>query len=235
MFETRTYDDPIVLNPAIRQRWEFLETSSAAAVLRSVCPNEWNDITQILGAFVLDPCRWLKKGGNRGDIAQEIDGMFSARGWKETRVDLVTQGVLLSKTLQIIEHLPPVKQEGYLVDNFKGRVALDVEWNAKDGNLDRDLSAYRAWHEAGVISAAVLITQDRLALKGLAERIWKDYQDTLPAEQRNSKLPIDLNTSTTTNLEKAALRVRRGVMGTCPLLIAAATQNTWNGQPYSAF
>lgn len=234
MFETRTYDDPIVLDPAIRKRWAFLETSSAAAVLRSVCPAEWADITAVLGAFALDPAHWLKKGGNRGDIAKVIDGLFAERGWRETRVDLVTQGVLLSRNLEVMERLPAVEQEGYLVDNFKGRVALDVEWNAKDGNLDRDLSAYRAWHEAGVISAAVLITQDRGRLKELAERLWAEHQATLPADQRNAKLPIDLNTSTTTNLEKAALRVRRGVMGTCPLLIVAATPETWNGQPYSA-
>ena len=233
MFETRTYEDPIVLDPKIKARWAFLETSSAAAVLRSVCPSEWKDITQVLAEFALDPRSWLKKGGNRGDIAQQIDGMFGALGWRETRVDLVTQGVLLSKSLDVIERLPAVEQEGYLVDNFKGRVALDVEWNAKDGNLDRDLSAYRAWHEAGVISAAVLITQDRLGLKTLAERLWSDHQAALPEDQKTAKLPIDLNTSTTTNLEKAALRVRRGVMGTCPLLIVAATQNTWNGKPYS--
>lgn len=159
--------------------------------------------------------------------------MFSERGWREIRVDLSTQGVLISNNGEVVDKLPPMEQEGYLVDNFKGRVALDVEWNAKDGNLDRDLSAYRAWHEAGVISAAVLITQDRLALKELAERLWDDYQAILPVDQRNPRLPIDLSTSTTTNLEKAALRVRRGVMGTCPLLVVAATQATWNGQPYS--
>lgn len=232
MFETTTYEDPFVLDPRIRARWSFLETSSAAAVLRSVCPTEWADITAVLSSFQLDPMRWLRAGGNRGDIAQEIDGMFSGLGWRETRVDLATQGILLAKNLEVIERLPPVYQEGYLVDNFKGRVALDVEWNAKDGNLDRDLSAYRAWHEAGVISAAVLITQDRVRLKQLAERLWGDYQEMLPADQRNPKLPIDLNTSTTTNLDKAALRVRRGVMGTCPLLVIAATPETWNQQPY---
>ncbi len=232
MFETRTYDDPVVLAPGVRARWAFLETSSAAAVLRSVCPEEWRDVTEVLAAFALDPALWLKKGGNRGDIARTIDDMFAQRGWRETRVDLSTQGVLISRNGVEVERLPVVEQEGYLVDNFKGRVALDVEWNAKDGNLDRDLSAYRAWHEAGVISAAVLVTQDRLSLKALAERLWADYQVTLPVKQRNSKLPIDLNTSTTTNLDKAALRVRRGVMGTCPLLIVAATQATWNGRPY---
>lgn len=234
MFETATYDDPLVLDPEIRARWAFLETSSAAAVLRSVCPTEWADIVSVLGSFSLNPSRWLVAGGNRGDIAIQIDDMFSQRGWRETRVDLSTKGILKNKQNETVEELAAVYQEGYLVDNFKGRVALDVEWNAKDGNLDRDLSAYRAWHEAGVISAAVLITQDRVKLKQLAERLWRDYQQTLPEEQRKPKLPIDLATSTTTNLEKAALRVRRGVMGTCPLLIVAAIPATWNQQPYTA-
>jgi len=234
MSETRTYNDPLVLDPKVRRRWSFLETSSAAAVLRSVCPDEWRDIVHVLSAFVLEPAHWLKAGGNRGDIAKIIDGMFAESGWREIRVDLVTQGVLMTKAGREVDRLDEVYQEGYLVDNFKGRVALDVEWNAKDGNLDRDLSAYRAWHEAGVISAAVLITQDRIALKALAEKLWIEYQETLPDSERSARLPIDLGTSTTTNLEKAALRVRRGVMGTCPLLVVAATQATWNGKPYSA-
>jgi hypothetical protein len=183
MFETSTYEDPVVLAPEIRAHWTFLETSSAAAVLRSVCPTEWADITSVLNSFRLDPSRWLRAGGNRGDVAKDIDNMFSERGWREIRVDLSTQGILINKEKKIVDRLPTVYQEGYLVDNFKGRVALDVEWNAKDGNLDRDLSAYRAWHEAGVISAAVLITQDRVRLKELAVRLWHDYQQTLPEEQ----------------------------------------------------
>lgn len=233
MFETSTYDDPLVLIPEVRTRWTFLETSSAAAVLRSVCPSEWGDIVSVLSSFHLDPVRWLHPGGNRGEIAKEIDDMFRQRGWREIRVDLSTTGILKDKSNRTVEELQSVYQEGYRVDNFKGRVALDVEWNAKDGNLDRDLSAYRAWHEAGVISAAVVITQDRIGLKELAERLWENYQKTLPVEKQKKKLPIDLNTSTTTNLEKATLRVRRGVMGTCPLLVVAASPATWNQKPYA--
>lgn len=229
MFETYTYDDPVNLPPEIRSRWEFMETSSASAVLRSVCPQEWRDIIEFLGTFALSAPTWLARGGNRGQVPQLIDSFFAARLWSEIRVDLETKGILLNAKNQIVGELPPVYQEGYLVDNFKGKVALDVEWNAKDGNLDRDLAAYRAWHEAGVISAAVLITQDRARLKALAHRIWSDAHPHLAG--RLPRLPIDLNTSTTTNFEKAALRVRRGVMGTCPLLIIAATENTWDGHP----
>lgn len=186
----------------------------------------------MLEHFQLDPDIWLRPGGNRGKVPALIDQLFSDRGWRETRIDVHYQGHLYGTNKRLVERLPPLVMEGYLVDNFKGRVVVDVEWNAKDGNLDRDLAAYRVWHEAGIISGAVLITQDRTRLRDLARKIWQEYQKTLPPELRNPKLPIDLGTSTTTNLEKAEMRLRRGVMGTCPVLIVAATEATWNGAPF---
>ena len=232
MFQTYTYDDPSVLPPKARDAWVYMETNSAAAVMKAVCPNEWADVVNVLSKYRLDPKSWLKKGGNRGDIATQIDNMFQEKGWREARLDLETIGKIFAKDLTLLEKLPPVTQEGYLVDNFKNRVVLDVEWNAKDGNLDRDLSAYRAWHEAGIISAGIIITKDRLSLLALARRLWQDHQDTLDEADRNAKLPIDLQTSTTTTFDKAEMRVRRGVMGTCPILIVGADATTWNGEPF---
>lgn len=200
--------------------------------MKAVCPNEWNDIVEVLSTYRLDPRDWLKPGGNRGDIAEQIDRLFADRGWQETRLDLETKGILYSKDGARLGELPPVHQEGYLVDNFKNRVVLDVEWNAKDGNLDRDLASYRSWFEAGVISAGVIITKDRPALLRLARTLWSSYQATLTEERRSPRLPIDLSTSTVTAFDKAAMRVRRGVMGTCPVLIVAANESTWNGQQF---
>jgi len=232
MFETFTYDKPAVLPPEARNYWEFMETNSAAAVLQAVCPEEWENIVHVLSTYRLRPEAWLKAGGNRGDIAAQIDAEFGKLGWCEARLDLETRGILYSKNEKKIGVLPVVRQEGYLVDNFKGRVVLDVEWNAKDGNLDRDLASYRSWYEAGVISAGVIITKDRLSLLFLARRLWSEYQETLSEDKRNNKLPIDLTTSTTTTFDKAQMRVRRGVMGTCPVLIVAASERTWDGEPY---
>lgn len=233
MFETYTYDLPSVLAPVARSHWDFMESNSAAAVMQAVCPEEWADIVDVLSTYRLDPNSWLKPGGNRGDIAEQIDDEFAKRGWQETRLDLETKGILYLKSGKKLGELPAVYQEGYLVDNFKNRIVLDVEWNAKDGNLDRDLASYRSWFEAGVISAGVIITKDRLALLALARRLWAEYQATLEEGQRNPRLPIDLTTSTVTAFDKAKLRVRRGVMGSCPVLIVAATEATWNGQPYT--
>lgn len=233
MYETYTYDDSAILPPNARNHWAFMETNSAAAVMKAVCPSEWADIVAVLANYRLDPRYWLKRGGNRGDIAAQIDEMFSSKGWQETRLDLETRGILFDRDDKLIGELPVIRQSGYLVDNFKNRIVLDVEWNAKDGNLDRDLAAYRSWFDAGLISAGVIITKDRLSLLVLARRLWDDYQQTLPPEQRNPKLPIDLNTSTVTAFDKAQMRVRRGVMGSCPVLIVAANETTWNGQPYT--
>jgi len=41
----------------------------------------------------------------------------------------------------------------------KKRVAFDVEWNSKDQTFDRDLYAFRAFHECDLIDAAVLLTR----------------------------------------------------------------------------
>ena len=232
MYETFTYNDPTVLSKVARDHWEYMETNSAAAVLKAVCPSEWKDITQVLSTYRLSAESWLKAGGNRGDISEQIDSIFAAKGWKEARLDLETKAILFNRNGEIVGNLPPVRQEGYLVDNVKGRVCLDVEWNAKDGNLDRDLASYRSWHEAGVISAGVIITKDRQRLLTLARDIWAKYQLTVPEDDRNPKLPIDLTTSTVTAFDKAQMRVRRGVMGTCPVLIVAASERTWDGQPY---
>lgn len=232
MYQTFTYDDPDVLPTSARDYWEFMETNSAAAVLKAVCPSEWSDIVNVLSTYRLNAQYWLKPGGNRGDIAEQIDRQFSVLGWREARLDLETKGILLNKNDLEIGTLPPIRQEGYLVDNYKGRVVLDVEWNAKDGNLDRDLASYRSWYEAGIISAGVIITKDRPRLLSLARTIWSEYQATLPIESQTTKLPIDLTTSTVTAFDKAQMRVRRGVMGTCPVLIVAASERTWDQLPY---
>lgn len=232
MYTTNTYDDSNVLPSEVRVRYSFLETGSACAIMRAVAPEEWADIVNVLRSYELNPQSWMKAGGNRGDVAKEIDGLFTDHGWAERRLDIETYGYLVDRKGERVYEFEPLLQEGYLVDNFKSRVAVDVEWNAKDGNLDRDMTAYRTWHEAGVLTAAVIITKDQASLKSLLGRLWEEWNSQFPEEEQAVKEPIDMRTSTTTNFEKAALRVKRGVMGTCPLLVVGLSEATWNGQPY---
>lgn len=49
--------------------------------------------------------------------------------------------------------------DGHKADYVKKRVAFDLEWNSKDQTFDRDLYAFRAFHECDLIDAAVLLTR----------------------------------------------------------------------------
>jgi Restriction endonuclease BglII len=61
--------------------------------------------------------------------------------------------------------------EGYSVDNFIDRVALGVEWNAKDGNPDRDLETYQSLYDAGLIDGGVMINRTVDDLPRLGTRL----------------------------------------------------------------
>ena len=238
---TTSYDDPAVLAEAVRDRFVWLETGNAAAILRATSTDEWDDLVQVLSGFQLKPDSWLVAGGNKGDIAADLDSRFRALGWKETRIDTEVRGLFFTDFVKkgnayvpsTTEEVPSVYSEGYRVDNHKGRMIVDIEWNAKDGNLDRDLGAYRSWYEYGLINGAVIITKDRLPLLKLARKIWTAYQGSLPVEHRTKGLPIDLSTSTTTSFDKAAIRVKRQGAGTCPVLIVGVTDATWDGSPFT--
>jgi hypothetical protein len=85
---------------------------------------------------------------------------------------------------------------------------LDVEWNAKDGNLDRDVAAYRSLHDLAIIDVAVMVTRTRDDLRELGARLGR---------------PGFLSTTTTTNLAKLQHRLARGDAGGCPVLAVAIT------------
>jgi hypothetical protein len=241
MQETHSYDDPAVVPSLIRAKYVWLETSYAATVLRATSPAEFSDLMRVLDDFVLTPDTWLVPGGNKGDIAQMLDDRFRALGWRETRIDTEVRGIFatnfISKGGKLVAQesstVSSVYSEGYKVDNHKGRMIVDIEWNAKDGNLDRDLGAYRSWFEYGLINGAVIITKDRIPLLNLARKIWREYQRSLAVATPVTTLPVDLHSSTTTSFDKAEIRVKRQAAGTCPVLIIGVTAATWDGTSYS--
>lgn len=243
MYITNSYDDPSVVPDFIRERYEWLEIGNASSILKAVAPVEFEDLLDVLHDFKLTPNEWLVKGGNKGDIAANLDGRFRKLGWKETRIDTEIRGYFFTDFQQVgrdylpqwKEEVPSVYSEGFRVDNHKGRMIVDIEWNAKDGNLDRDLAAYRSWYEHGLIDGAVIITKDRLPLLKLARHVWGEYQATLPAHKRKKGLPIDLSTSTVTSYDKAEIRVKRGEAGNCPVIIIAVTDRTWDGTRFDAY
>ena len=215
---TESYKEHLDLE--LLEKYEFCEVRNATAILASTNPREWEDVKSVLKALFLSDDDILDHGGNKSDLASRVDEAFRTHGWREGRVDtLIKLAVKISPYKKAGENEPKVREtvvenEGYKVDNLKGRVALDVEWNAKDGNLDRDLGAYRALYDSALIDAAVLITRTQNDLRELALRL--------------STASTKFATTTTTNLEKLRPRLTRGDGGGCPVLAVAITSKCYS-------
>ncbi|WP_328303676.1 BglII/BstYI family type II restriction endonuclease [Actinomycetospora sp. NBC_00405] len=225
------------LPAAVAERYELRETRNAAAVLTATCPNEVTELCAVLTGFTLTTADLVEAGGNESRLAARLNTAFRERGWREGRVDtVVTSRLQVQPWHPAGEHGVTVREsevfnEGYKVDNVKGRVALDVEWNAKDGNLDRDIGAYRALYDAGLIDGAVLLTRTHDDLRELARELAR------AAGRSDDEVRSRLSTSTTTHLGKLESRMTRGDAGGCPLLAVAISRRCWDpaaGEPARA-
>lgn len=216
-----------VLPPHIRGRYEFIETRNAAAILAATNPQRFDELLAALHEFQLRTEDLVQPGGQETELAARLNTAFRNKGWREARVD-----TRIRLELRKMPHKPAgeshptledteVFNEGYKVDNFVDRLALDVEWNAKDGNLDRDLSAYRALYDAALIDVAVIITRTQTDLRTLGYRLG------IEAGMDDERARRILATTTTTNTEKLRPRMQRGDSGGCPLLAVAICARTW--------
>lgn len=208
-----------VIASKVLERYEWAETRNAAAVLVASNPEQFVQFIEVLEEFTLDLDRdIIAAGGNESRGTILLNKGFKDRGWREGDYNQT-----LTSRLRLLPYSPagethPHEEEttvfspSYLIDNIRGRVALDVEWHAKDGNLDRDFAAYRALYDAGIIDAAIMITTKREDMRKLA----------LELDSKSTKWM----TSTTTNLTKAIPKITRGDCGGCPILIAAVCGRT---------
>ncbi|RAN78004.1 hypothetical protein B5P43_18405 [Bacillus sp. SRB_336] len=220
-----THSYKTIFSPDVLEKYTFLETRNAAAVFKASNPDHFDDLIKVLSDFHLYDADLLIPGGNRGQIPTRLDHAFEDEGWRAVRITTESALVgkmkasLSAKTYDIDFLNSRVTNPGFEVDNMKGRVAIDVEWNAKDGNLDRDLAAYRSLYDMGLIDVAAMITRDHEGIRKLAG---EDLNST-DAYRR-------LGTTTTTNMTKLEDRMTRGDGGGCPFLGIGITRTTWAGR-----
>ena len=211
-----------------QERYEFYETRNAAGIIATTNPLRFNQLIEVLNGFSLLTPDLVESGGNESKLAARLNTAFREQGWREARVDQIIRLSLQKQPYRPVGETKPVVVDtettstGYKVDNFVDRVALDVEWNAKDGNLDRDLGAYRSLYDAGLIDGAVIITRTVDDLRRLGARLGE--RAGMPPE----KAKLILATSTTTNTTKLVPKLTRGDSGGCPILVVAICERTWD-------
>lgn len=215
-----------VLPDDILNRYRLAETRNAAKILHATNPAAFQQVIEVLSGFSLTPADLVTPGGQESDLAARLNGSFRSKGWREARVDtLIRLSLNLSpwsdeKAADLPPSITETINQGYKVDNFRDRAALDVEWNAKDGNLDRDISAYRALYDAALIDCGILISRT-LDLRDLARKVALARGMELAAARRI------LGTTTTTNDRKLIPRLTRGDAGGCPVLAVFISADTF--------
>ena len=132
----------------LREVYHVREWRNAAGILATACPDEWKDIIEVLRAFRLLRSEILTAGGGLSPISQQVNVAFDQRGWKEKKFSTLIK-------VDDVEYASPT----HAVDCFKGRVALELEWNNKDPFFDRDLNNFRLLFDLRAIEVGVILTR----------------------------------------------------------------------------
>jgi hypothetical protein len=177
--------------------YEFHEWRNAVAVLSAAFPAEWSDILQVLDDFRIlrtDIGELGVKGGGKSKVAIRIDRMFRTLDWKPQEFDT-------SIVVRTAETTQKIESPTHEVDCFKGKVALEVEWNNKTEFYDRDLNNFRLLFELRVADAGVIITR------------CDELQQIFDSLGKGGSYG-----STTTVLSKLRRKLDGGAGGGCPVL-----------------
>lgn len=132
----------------LRDLYHVKEWRNAAGVLTTACPKEWEEIVTILRKFRLLRSEVQAAGKNRSPISKQLDGAFYAIGWQEKQF----------KTAIKLDEVE-VESPTHKIDCFKGRVALELEWNNKDPFFDRDLNNFRLLYDLRAIDVGIIVTR----------------------------------------------------------------------------
>jgi hypothetical protein len=176
----------------IRHKFEVFDWRNATAILSTVHSSDFDQVLAVLGSFRLLHSYIAEGGGNKSKLAQYIDRELSRHGWVEKAFDtqiMVDGDVRPSPT--------------HKVDCYKGKIALEVEWNNKDPFYDRDLNNFRLLYELRVIDVGIIVTRST-ALQATLHGVGR-------AKTTYGKA--------TTHADKLYPKILGGGAGGCPVLV----------------
>ena len=179
----------------LQRLYDVREWRNAAGVLATACEPEWRDIIDILSSFRLLRSEIQAAGGRKSPIANQLDGAFYARGWAEKQ---------FKTAIKLDDEM--FESPTHKVDCFKGRVALELEWNNKDPFYDRDLNNFRLLFDLRAIDVGVIVTRST-KLNPIFHQLGKYASYG----------------ASTTHSEKLWPRLDGGGGGGCPVLVFAIT------------
>ena len=225
------------LPPDILERYEVHSYRGAAVLLSEAHPEEFRELCEALRAFRITTTMIRTAGGNESDVPKLLSQTLRPKGWSETliRGDLLV--TLFAKTLvgerrnkaQFETRTRELRRErfldGHKIDYVKGRVAFDLEWNSKDQTFDRDLYAFSAFAQCGVIDVGVLLTRSASlneVFAALGQSLKPNGDPEFDRNGRARRVSEKYGASTTW-MGKLLYRLNAGRNGACPVLVIGIT------------
>jgi hypothetical protein len=227
----------------IRGKYEIYSYRNAATILSETRKAEFDDLLKALRNFKITKKMIRTAGGNESEIPKLLSATLRPLGWHET----VVQGDLLVK-LTWREPVGSVKSgrkkgspifgaksrevtrkkylDGHKIDYVKDRVAFDLEWNSKDQTFDRDLYAFSAFFQCGVIDVGVLVTRSESlnpVFRELGQALKKDGVTPDTKKSGAPRLTFEKYGASTTWMGKLLYRMNAGRNGGCPVLVIGIT------------
>lgn len=230
----------------IRDRYEIYSYRNAAVILSESRAEEFAEVLQALREFSMTTQMIRTAGGNESEIPKLLSKTLRPLGWHETVVqgDLLVQ-LLWREQVRTTRGGKPVFErrsreikrakflDGHKIDYVKGKVAFDLEWNSKDQTFDRDLYAFSAFAQCGVIDAAVLVTRSEAlndVFRSVGPALKKD--GTVERKKNGEERPtMEKYGASTTWMGKLLYRLNAGRNGGCPVLaigIKPACVSDWS-------
>ena len=217
----------------ILKKYEIYSYRSAVTILSESHAEQFEELLEALRRFRISPDMIRRAGGNESEIPKEFSNFLRPRGWFET----VIQGDLLVKltahayggmtdkgkekwTKEVRELRRERYLDGHKVDYVKGRVAFDLEWNSKDQTFDRDLYAFSAFAQCGVIDVGVLVTRGESLtpfIRGLGQALTRKGEPEFKKDG-SPRMIGDKFGASTTWMGKLLYRLNAGRNGACPVL-----------------
>lgn len=198
----------------IQDLYEFYNFNHAAEILSTSYTEEYNEILDALRNFRMNKTDITKSGGNESEIPKIFSRHLRPLGWYETKIqgNLLIRKIISGTEERTEETTIESFIDGHKIDYVKNKVAFDLEWNSKDQTFDRDLYAFRTFHECHIIGAAILVTRSALLNQVFEElNIKKKYG------------------ASTTWMGKLLYRLQAGRNGGCPVLAVGITPKVIEG------
>jgi hypothetical protein len=208
-----------VLGPGLAGRYSLTSYRSAATILERRAPEELDAIRAVLRDFRITAHEIRMPGGNEMVATRRFGELAAAHGFhQQVRIEADLHVRLTAGKGEAAREIDRVLRTDYIhnhfVDFWRGRVAFDYEWNSKDQTYDRDLAAFRSFHEAGVIDAGVIVTRE------LSQGFFRALGPALDKEGRETGRSVaDKFGASTTGTHKLISRVVAGRSGGCPVLV----------------